>query len=109
MAHSVNTDNPFLGVIAVQNPPVFRILAHGYATLWFSTAFFAASFVLSVFAIVALGRTPRVRARALPPYPARVVADSSARAGRVALSARWARRRHRAGLRSRSAASTPAS
>ena len=42
LAHPVNTENPFLGLIALQNPPVFRVLAYGYATLWFSTAFFAA-------------------------------------------------------------------
>src|SRR5689334_16618856 len=70
MAHPVNTENPFLGLIALQNPPVFHALAYGYATLWFSTTFFAASLVLSMFTIVALGRTPRVRPRALPPYPA---------------------------------------
>jgi len=68
--HPVDTENPFLGLIALQNPPVFRALAYGYATLWFSTTFFAASLVLSVFAIVALGRPPRLRRRALPPYPA---------------------------------------
>ena len=68
--HPVDTENPFLGLIALQNPPVFRALAYGYATLWFSTTFFAASLVLSVFAIVALGRPPRRRRRALPPYPA---------------------------------------
>ena len=68
--HPVDTENPFLGLIALQNPPVFRALAYGYATLWFSTTFFAASLVLSVFAIVALGRPPRFRRRALPPYPA---------------------------------------
>ena len=70
MAHPVNTDNPFLGLIALQNPPVFHALAYGYATLWFSTTFFGASLVLSMFTIVALGRTPRARPRALPPYPA---------------------------------------
>ena len=46
--HPVDTENPFLGLIALQNPPVFRALAYGYATLWFSTTFFAASLVLSV-------------------------------------------------------------
>ena len=45
MAHPVNTDNPFMGLIALQNPPVFHALAYGYATLWFSTTFFVASLV----------------------------------------------------------------
>jgi hypothetical protein len=67
--HPVDPEHPFLGLIALQNPPVFRLLRYGYATLWFSTAFFRASLVLSVVTIVALGRVPRVRRRALPPYP----------------------------------------
>ena len=39
----VDPENPFLGLIALQNPPVFRVLTYGYATLWFSSTFFAAS------------------------------------------------------------------
>jgi hypothetical protein len=62
-------DNPFLGLTALQNPSAFRLLTYGYATLWFSTTFFAASLVLSVLAIVAFGRPARVRTRPLPPYP----------------------------------------
>jgi hypothetical protein len=30
--HPVQMDNPFLGLIALQNPSVFRVLAYGYAT-----------------------------------------------------------------------------
>ena len=37
---------------------------YGYAALWFTTPFFAASLVLSLLAIVASRRDPRIRARA---------------------------------------------
>src|SRR5438128_1663919 len=33
--HPVDVENPFLGLIALQNPQVFRVLTYGYATLWF--------------------------------------------------------------------------
>jgi hypothetical protein len=65
----VPIDDPFLGLIALEKPSVFRALAYGYATLWFTTPFFAASLVTSVFTIV-LSRYPAsTRSRALPPYP----------------------------------------
>ncbi len=38
-------DNVFLQLIALREPVVFRALMHGYAALWFSTPFFAASLV----------------------------------------------------------------
>ena len=68
-AYPVQTDNVFLALIALKKPVVFHVLTYGYATLWFTTAFLAASLVTSVFAIVAFcypGTAPR---RPLPPYP----------------------------------------
>src|SRR2546425_208450 len=67
--HPVNPENPFLGLIALQNPPVFWVLTYGYATLWFTTTFFAASLGLSVLAIVPSRAPGRVRPRPLPRYP----------------------------------------
>ena len=62
-------DNVFLQLIALREPTLFRALLHGYAALWFSTAFLAASLVLSVLTIVAYRRAPTPRARTLPRYP----------------------------------------
>src|SRR5688572_447998 len=62
-------DNVFLQLIALREPTLFRALVHGYAALWFSTAFLAASLVLSVLTIVAYRRAPTPRARTLPRYP----------------------------------------
>src|SRR3989337_945288 len=67
--HPVDMENPFLGLIALQHPQVFRVLTYGYATLWFTTTFFVASLGLSVLAIVALRAPDRVRLRPLPRYP----------------------------------------
>ena len=52
-AYPVQTDNLFLALIALKKPFVFSVLTYGYATLWFTTPFFAASLVMSVLAIVA--------------------------------------------------------
>ena len=68
-AYPVQIDDPFLALIALQKPFVFDLLSYGYATLWFSSTFFAASFVTSMAAIVAYRYPDRVRPRALPPYP----------------------------------------
>src|SRR5919109_1504061 len=62
-------DNVFLQLIALREPVIFRALMHGYAALWFSTSFMAASLVLSIAAIVAYRRPPAPRTRALPRYP----------------------------------------
>ena len=67
--YPVRTDDVFLALIALRNPPVFRVLAYGYATLWFTTPFFLASLVTSAVAIAVYGRAPSARARRLPPYP----------------------------------------
>src|SRR3954454_11259062 len=68
-AHPVDQENLFLALIAAKDPTVFHVLTYGYATLWFSTPFFAASVALSTLAIVAYRHAPSVRSRALPPYP----------------------------------------
>jgi hypothetical protein len=67
-AYPVQADNAFLAVIALRTPFVFHVLTYGYATVWFSTPFFAASILLSVLAIAAYRHAPSVRTRPLPPY-----------------------------------------
>jgi len=66
--HPVQAHNPFLALVALKTPLVFQVLAYGYATLWFTNTFLAASLVTSLLTIVAY-RTRATRARALPPYP----------------------------------------
>jgi hypothetical protein len=68
-AYPPANDNVFLQLIALREPTLFRVLLHGYAALWFSTSFLAASLVLSVLTIVAYRRVPTPRARSLPRYP----------------------------------------
>ena len=66
--HPVDPENPFLGLMALQNPRVFRLLTYDYATLWFTTSFLAASLGLSYWP--SCSRAPeRVPLRPLPPYP----------------------------------------
>jgi hypothetical protein len=62
-------DNVFLALIQLQKPVVFYLLAYGYATVWFTTPFIAASLVTSVCAIVVYRYPTSVRRRPLPPYP----------------------------------------
>src|SRR5712691_8516674 len=68
-AYPVQADNVFLALIALKKPAVFHFLTYGYATLWFTTAFLAASLVTSVFAILAYRYPVTARLRPLPPYP----------------------------------------
>jgi TraM recognition site of TraD and TraG len=68
-AYPVPADEPFLALIALQKPFVFDALTYGYAALWFTTPFFAASLVTSVLAIVASRCPGTARSRPLPPYP----------------------------------------
>jgi TraM recognition site of TraD and TraG len=68
-AHPVDQENLFLALIAAKDPTVFQVLTYGYATMWFSTPFFAASLALSTLTIVAYRHAPSVRSRALPEYP----------------------------------------
>jgi hypothetical protein len=67
--HPLATDNVYLQIIELRTPHVFRLLTHGYATLWFTTPFIGAMVVMSLFAIVAYRFEPRSRSRPLPPYP----------------------------------------
>ena len=69
LAHPVDLENPFLGLIALQKPVVFRVLSYGYATTWFTSSFFAVSLLTSVAFIVVSRYPERVRSRSLPPYP----------------------------------------
>ena len=62
-------DNAFLGLIELRAPRVFALLRDGYATLWFSTSFLAASLMVSLVAIVVYRRVPTAQFTALPPYP----------------------------------------
>jgi hypothetical protein len=66
--HPVQIDDPFLAMIQLQKPLVFDVLAYGYATLWFTTPFLAASLAMSVLTIVAYRYPRATRSRALPPY-----------------------------------------
>ena len=61
--------NPFLVLVHAQAPRVAIGLRYGYATLWFTTPFLAASFLASLAAIVLVRRTPQAQYRPLPPYP----------------------------------------
>jgi hypothetical protein len=69
-AYPLPRENVFLGLIAAETPGVFHVLAYGYATLWFTTPFFAASLFMSLAAIVVYRRVPTARFRPLPRYPA---------------------------------------
>ena len=69
LAHPVDVENPFLGLIALQEPFVFRVLSYGYATAWFTSMFFAVPLVTSVAFSVVCRCPERVRRRSLPPYP----------------------------------------
>jgi len=68
--YPLSTDNVFLGLIALREPVAFRVLSYGYATLWFTTPFFAGSLVLSMLAISTYHLLPAFRGRPLPRYPA---------------------------------------
>ncbi len=64
-----STADPFLALIALEAPGVCRALAYGYATLWFTTPFYAASLLGSLVAIVVYRYAPSEAMRPLPPYP----------------------------------------
>ena len=89
-AYPVQTDNVFLALIALKKPVVFHVLTNGYATLWFTTAFLAASLVTSAFAIVAYRSPQTAPLRPLPPSRTGVAADTDARARSGILRGRWA-------------------
>src|SRR5512138_2153637 len=68
-AYPVRPDNAFLALIRLERPLMFDVLSYGYATLWFTTPFLAASLVTSLLAIVAYRYPHAIRRQALPPYP----------------------------------------
>jgi hypothetical protein len=65
----VQRDDVFLGLIAEQASHVYRLLAYGYATLWFLTPYIAASLLMSLVAIAVYRRARSARVRPLPLYP----------------------------------------
>src|ERR671918_310821 len=67
--YPVSRDDAFLGLIGEQAPGVLAVLTYGYATLWFTTPYFAVSLLMSLMAIVVYRHAPRARVRPLPPYP----------------------------------------
>jgi type IV secretory system conjugative DNA transfer VirD4/TraG family protein len=64
-----SSDDVFLALIEARKPVVFQVLVYGYATLWFTTSFFATSSIASMLTIIVYRRKPAVRFRSLPPYP----------------------------------------
>ena len=68
-AYPVNDENVYLALIALRNPMAFHVLVYGYATLWFSTPFCTASFVLSGLTIAVYRHVPTARLHPLPSYP----------------------------------------
>ena len=91
-AHPVDMTDPFLGLIEARSPRVFVALVYGYAALWFTTPFFGASLVLSLFAIAASRRDPtRSYPAAAALCTARESVGADARVGRNAFrDHRWA-------------------
>ena len=65
-AYPVSHDDVFLGLIGERAPGVLSVLTYGYATLWFTTPYFAASLLMSLMAIVVYRRAPRARVRPGP-------------------------------------------
>ena len=47
-AYPVSQDDVFLGLIGERAPGVLSVLTYGYATLWFTTPYFAASLLMSL-------------------------------------------------------------
>src|SRR5688572_5826674 len=67
--YPMSRDDVFLGLISEYAPGTYRLLAYGYATLWFTTPFWVASFAMSMLAILFYSRAPSARSRPLPPFP----------------------------------------
>ena len=84
-AYPVDRSSVYLQLIELRSPTVFHVLAYGYATLWFTTPFFAASMLTSVATIVAYRYPQKARVRPLPAVRATGEAcDPNAGAGRDA-------------------------
>ena len=67
--HPLDPANVYLQIVELSHPTAFRVIVYGYATLWFTTPFLAASVLGSLLTIVVYRHEPRVRQRPLPPYP----------------------------------------
>jgi hypothetical protein len=65
----MSRNDVFLGLISEYAPGAYRLLAYGYATLWFTTPFWVASCAMSLLAILFYSRVPSARSRPLPPFP----------------------------------------
>src|SRR3954466_9251108 len=66
--YPIDRGNVYLQLIELRSPTVFLVLVYGYATLWFTTPFFALSIVASLVTIVAYRYPAGARARPLPAY-----------------------------------------
>src|SRR5262245_66149553 len=66
--YPIDRSNVYLQLIELRDPAVFFVLVYGYATLWFTTPFFALSIVTSLATIVVYRYPTNERARPLPPY-----------------------------------------
>ena len=67
--HPLDPANVYLQIVELSHPTAFLVIVYGYATLWFTTPFLAASVLGSILTIVVYRHEPRVRPRPLPPYP----------------------------------------
>ena len=61
--YPIDRGNIYLQLIELRSPAVFLVLVYGYATLWFTTPFFALSIVASLVTIVAYRYPEGERAR----------------------------------------------
>src|SRR5262245_65415305 len=68
-AYPISHDDVFLGLIGERAPGVLSVLTYGYATLWFTTPYLAASLLMSLIAIIDYRQAARARGRPLAPYP----------------------------------------
>jgi len=66
--YPVDRASVYLQLIELRSPTVFLVLVYGYAALWFTTPFFAASMLMSIGTIVAYRYPAKARVRPLPPY-----------------------------------------
>ena len=83
--YPIDRGNVYLQLIELRSPAVFLVLVYGYATLWFTTPFFALSIVASLVTIVRLPLSGRRTREAAPGVrAARATADTHARARRGA-------------------------
>ena len=67
-AYPIDRGNVYLQLIELRSPAVFFVLVYGYATLWFTTPFFALSIFTSLATIVAYRYPAAERTRPLPTY-----------------------------------------